>query len=59
MTSSGQIRGAHEIFGLAVAGIAHQQALALQVTGDAVNDGVRQLCEFIAGRRLDPNNGSD
>ena len=44
---------------LAVAGIAHQQALALQVTGDAVNDGVRQLCEFIAGRRLDPNNGSD
>jgi hypothetical protein len=37
-----------------VAGIALQQALAFQVTANALRDGVRQLGEFIAGGRLDP-----
>jgi hypothetical protein len=39
---------------VAVAGIAHQQALAFQVTANPLGDGMGQLGEFIAGWRLDP-----
>ena len=35
-------------------GIPLQQALALQVTGDTVRDGMRQLGEILAGWRPDP-----
>ena len=35
-------------------GITFQQALALKVTGHAVGNGVRELCEFSARRRLEP-----
>ena len=35
-------------------GIPFQQALAFQVPGHAAGDGVRQMCEFIIRRRLDP-----
>jgi hypothetical protein len=34
--------GIHALYSeVAVAGIAHQQALAFQITGDALSDGVR------------------
>ena len=35
-------------------GVPLQQALAFQVTGDAVGNGVCQMGEFITGWRLDP-----
>ncbi len=35
-------------------GIPLQQALALQVTGDTVRDGVRQMGKFITGWRFYP-----
>jgi hypothetical protein len=37
-----------------VPGIPLQQVLALQVTGNAVGDGVCQMGEFIISWRLDP-----
>ncbi len=39
---------------VAVTGITHQQALALQVTGNPVSDGLREVSEILAGGRLDP-----
>ena len=39
---------------VAVAGIAHQQALTLQIPGNALRNGMSELGEFIAGRRLNP-----
>ncbi len=39
---------------VSVPGIPLQQALALQVTGDTVRDGVRQMSEFITGWRFYP-----
>ena len=38
----------------AVVDIPHQQALAFQLTGNALGDGMGQLGEFIARRRFDP-----
>ncbi len=35
-------------------GIAYQPALALQIPGDEVSDGMRQLGEILTGWRLDP-----
>ena len=49
------IVGIHALGGeIAVAGITHQQALALQVTANPLGDGMGQLGEFIVGGRLDP-----
>ena len=39
---------------VAVFGITHQPALALQIPGDALSDGMSELSEILAGWRLDP-----
>ncbi len=38
---------------LTVLGISHQQSMALQIPGQAVRNGMSELCEFIAGKSLD------
>ena len=49
------IVGIHALWSeVAVAGIAHQQALAFQVTANPLGDGMGQLSEFIIGWRFNP-----
>ncbi len=49
------IVGIHALCGeVAVAGIAHQQALAFQVTANPLGDGTGQLGEFTIGWRFNP-----